>query len=237
MIRHIIREYKADYSDTEYYFDDDGLTEKSGDFCNTLFIVYKEGYGRKSGLNIDKYKELEEKANNIISGFENYGYIDCYGEKTTYKRIMEDEGIEYNSTKAHKLAKWAKDLHYIHDIDDVADFLTIITGEKWDTTSACGYCQGDYVELLYCLSHYKEGVKQYGEVWLGCYKSFGIFDIDENGEEDCGVFGYIVADCEAWRDEDIKKLLCEREGLKIDETQIEFIDGVETHTTTKYRIA
>ena len=91
--------------------------------------------------------------------------------------------------------------------------------------------------MVYCPEHYKQGVKAYGEVWLGCAKEFGVIDLDENGEETDSCWGYIVADCEARDDADYKRLVCEWAGIKPEETTLEMIDGYSVQTVCKYRTA
>jgi len=88
-----------------------------------------------------------------------------------------------------------------------------------------GYCQGDYIEVVYCKEHHKDGVRQYGEIWLGVAKEFDTIDLDENGEEidTCG--GYIVADCQVRTDEDYKRLVCDWACIPYEETRLEMIDS------------
>ena len=57
------------------------------------------------------------------------------------------------------------------------------------------------------------------------------------GEEIDSCYGYIVADCEAFRDEEYKKLVSDWAGIKPEECTLEMIDGCSTHTTYNYRTA
>ena len=156
----------------------------------------------------------------------------------TYKQVMKDNGLAYNSTFCHKLREWAKNVDdYNADTDAIAEYLTITTGKTWATSSASGYCQGDYCEIVYCKEYYPENVRKYGEIFLGCAKEFCVIDLDENGEESDCVGGYIVADCEAWKDEEYKRLVCEWAGIKPEETRLEMIDGYHTDTKYEYRTA
>lgn len=238
MIKNIIREVAPESCDFSYYFDDDGLTERGGDYCYNLFIISNEGWGRISGFNIDEYKNIQDKIDHILDGFQDVEdkVTDYDGRRYTYKDIMQEYGIEYNSRKCHALKEWAKDADTAEP-ETVAAYLTITTGKKWDVSSAHGYCQGDYVEMVYCPEHYKNGVENYGEIWLGCAKEFCVIDLDENGEEADSCYGYIVADCEAWRDEDYKRIVCEWAGINEEETRLELIDGQNTYTTYSYRVA
>ena len=88
---------------------------------------------------------------------------------------------------------------------------------------------------MYCPEHYKEGVKQYGEIWLGAGKEFYTIERDENGNEvdTCG--GYIIADCQAQTDEDYKRLVCEWAGIPYDETRLEMIDIYKTVNQYSYK--
>lgn len=238
MKKYIIREVEPEACEFGFYFDDDGLTEASGDWNNNLFIISNEGYGRISGFNIETYKNVQRQAETIIDGFDdvNSGVVDYDGKRITFKSVMEEAGITYNARKCHAMKEWAKDAD-TGKTDDIAAFLTITTGKKWDTASAHGYSQGDYVEMVYCPENYKDGVKAYGEVWLGAAKEFGVIELDENGEEIDSCYGYIVADCQAWKDEDYKRLVCEWACIDPAETQLEMIDSCQTVTHYSYRTA
>lgn len=234
-IKNIIREVPPEACDLSFYFDDDGLTEAGGDYFNNLFIVPTR---RNSGFNGKEYKSVQDTARQIIDGFEDVrDPANCYnwtGYKS-YKECMEDWGIPYNPRKCHALKEWAKDADE-SEPEDIAAFLTITTGKKWDVTGVCGYCQGDYVEIVYCPERYREGVEAYGEVWLGCAKEFCVIDLDENGDEGDSCYGFIVADCQARDDEDYKRLVCEWACIDEDETALEMFDGY-ARTATYRRTA
>lgn len=237
-MKNIIRECAN--PEFEFYFDDDGFSEKGGDWNYTLFILTDDYYGYShhyNGLNIREYKRIKEKMEAILKGFEDVedGVIDYDGKAITYKQIMEDANIDYNSIKCHRLKVWSKDAN-IDDTDDFADFLTIITGEKWNCIRVTGYCQGDFADVVYCGKHYPGKSAQIaGELYIGCGKEFQVIDVDEDGEETDCVCGYYVADCEAWKDEDIKAIVCKQAGIDPDETQLELIDGYSTQTIYSYK--
>lgn len=239
-MKNIIRECAN--PEFEFYFDDDGFNEKGGDWNYTLFILTDDYYGYShhyNGLNIQEYKRIKEKMEAILEGFEDVedGVIDYDGKAITYKQIMEDENIEYNSIKCHRLKVWSKDAD-IDNIDDFADFLTITTGEKWNCIRVTGYCQGDFADVVYCGKHYPGKSAQIaGELYIGCGKEFQVIDVNEDGEETDCVCGYYVADCQAWKDEDIKAIVCNDACIDPDETQLELIDGYSTYTTYSYRMA
>lgn len=104
-MKHIIREIPAEYAEFSYYFDYDGLTSASGEYCNNLFIIVNEGYGRIWGFNIDEYKNIQKEAEFIIDSFNNIG--GWYGYRS-YKEAMESYGITYNPRKCHLLKEWQK---------------------------------------------------------------------------------------------------------------------------------
>lgn len=239
-MKNIIRECAN--PEFEFYFDCDCFNENAGNWNYTLFILTDDYYGYShhyNGLNIQEYKRIKEKMEAILEGFEDVEdrVIDYDGKTITYKQIMEDENIDYNSIKCHKLKEWAKKAD-VDDMDDFADFLTIITGEKWNCIRVTGYCQGDCADVVYCDKHYPGKSAQIaGELYIGCGKEFQVIDVNEDGEETDCVCGYYVADCEAWKDEDIKAIVCEQAGIDPDETQLELIDGYSTYTTYSYRMA
>lgn len=233
MKKYIIREVEPEACDFSYYFDDDGLSERGGDYCNTLFIVSCDRVGRYDGFNVKEFKNVCSQAEEMAEMFydiEEGGYYSAF--YSSYKECMIDNGIYYNPRKCNAL----KEL--LHDWDNtpenVAAWLTITTGKEWAVDSACGYCQGDYVEMIYCPEHYKDGVRQYGEIWLGAAKEFCVIELDEDGEEADSCYGYIVADCQAWRDEDYKRLVSEWAGIKEEETRLEMIDADKSYYCMHY---
>lgn len=236
MIKNIIREVAPEACDFSFYFDNDGITAAAGDYCYNLFIISNEGWGRISGFNIDEYGEIQCRIDHILDGFQDVEEKNPYGY-ATYKEVMRDWYIDYTPRKCHALKEWAKNADS-SDMETVADYLTITTGKKWKTLGVTGYCQGDYVDVLYCEGfHTEETAKIYGEIWLGCGKEFCVIDVDEDGNETDECYGYIIADCQAWKDEDYKKLVCEWAGINEVETRLEMIDGQNTYTTYSYRVA
>ena len=236
-VKYIVRQVEPEAAELSYYFDCDCFNKNAGDFCYTLFLLASD-YGRVYGLNADTFKEWQNDAENLQDAFgdvaprsNDWHY---YG---SYKEAMEALGVAYNPMRCHKLKELFKDFG-AGDFDDMAAFLSIMTGREWKTMGIHGYSQGDYVEAVYCEGFYdKKTVEACGEVWLGCANEYGVIELDENGEEADSCYGYIVADCQAWRDEDIKSLVCEWAGIPVEETQLEMIDGQHTYTTYSYRTA
>lgn len=236
-INYIVREYPPESCELSWAFEDDGLTERGGDWNYNLFIVSKNRWGGLDGFNIETYEGIRKEAENLMDdfGWADEKATDYNGKRITYKSVMEDYRIPYNPRKCHALKEWAKSADNL-DTDDIAEYLTITTGKKWNSIGVCGYCQGDYVEVVYC-EGFHENPKYYGECWLGCAKEFSVNYLDENGEEEDSVGGYIVADCQAWRDEDYKRLVCEWAGIPEAETELQMIDGAHTYTKYEYRTA
>lgn len=232
-IKYIFREVAPENCDFRWEFEGDCLNENSGDYCNTLFIVPAE---RSCGYNEEEYRCIQTTIADIVSDFEEvkngYGGDDRYPQ--TYKAIMQNYGIAYSPTSCHKWKEWAETADE-REPETVAAYLTLTTGKEWRVSSARGYCQGDYVEMVYCADNYPNGVKRYGELWLGAGREFCLIYLDDEGNEEDEVYGYCVADSDAWRDEDIKRLLCEWEGVSEEETRLEMID--DSFTAYTYRTA
>lgn len=229
MDKYVFRQVPPEVMDCSTFFDTDCFTEAAGDFSYTLFILYSDR-GRTYGFNIEDYKDVQAQADGIVDGFSDVAenYTDFF---KSYKHVMEYYGIEYSGKKCHALKEWAKEAD-TDKIDCIAEYLTITTGKKWETTCARGYCQGDYVDILYCTEHYTEkDVVAYGEIFLGACTEFSL----KEPENDWEVYGFFVADSQAWRDEDVKKLLCEWEGLKPEETEVQFIENQFTRVEYEYR--
>ena len=230
-MKHIIREIEPENAELQLYFDGDTFTGNAGNYCYNLFILSFD-HGRVYGFNSDEYERIQSQATELADQFTDIkdGYITC-----SYKDIMKDCGIQFSPTVCHRLKEWA-DKYSPDDTDGIAAFLSITTGHKWTTTSATGYCQGDYAEIIYCPDFYPNGVDAEGDIFLGCAKEFSVTDY-ENADDTEGFteYGYIVADCQARTDEDYKRIVCDYAGINPEDTTLEMIDGCSTHTVYSYR--
>ena len=218
----IAKEVNPSHVDFSFYFDDEGLTNKGGENC-AVYIVPTDRR-RYSGFNMEEYREIEEKAKAIIDGFcdVNDKWPNGYA---TYKEAMEDNAIPYTSRKCHLLKEWAKYANP-YDTSDIAEFLTITTGEEWAVRSFTGYSQGGYCEVVYCVSRYTpEHITEIGKFWLGCGTEFCID----------GCYGYYVIDELRWEEgEKLRQYLADCYGCKPEELEIYLYNG--EHVVTDYRI-
>ena len=230
MKKYIIKEVPAEQADFSIYFDDDGLTEAGGDYCYNLFIV---GDRNCSGFNTEAYEAVKSEIENLLEMYLDIVNKSDYAEYTSIGAMLFDCDLIKSIHNTKKIKAYIDFFETCNknftevEADTVAEYLTIKTGKEWDTDSATGYCQGDYVKMVYCKERYTEGVKQYGEIWLGAGKEFSITFLNEEGEEDYTAYGYIVADCQAWKNEDYKKLVCEWEGIDEAETELQMVDGLK----------
>ena len=56
-VKYLIKEIPSELADLSSFFEDDGLSEASGDFNNTIFVLYRDRHNYK-GFNDDVYEEL-----------------------------------------------------------------------------------------------------------------------------------------------------------------------------------
>ena len=212
----IAKEVNPIHVDFSGYFDDEGLTNKGGENCAVYIIpADRRSY---SGFNMEEYREIEEKANSLIEAFKNEYY-------PTYKEAMLSHNIEYTSRRCHLLKEWAKYANP-YNTSDIAEFLTITTGEEWNVRAFRGYSQGDYCEVVYCKAHYsEEHITEIGKFWLGCGTEFCI--------DDC--YGYYVPDTIRWREGDeLRQYLADCYGCKPEELEIYLYNG--EHIVTDYKL-
>ena len=251
MKKYIVREIPAEQADFSFYFDDDGLTEAGGDYCYNLFIVAQSR--NSSGFNEKEYQNIQNEIENLLEMYSDIVNKSNYAQYSSVGAMLKDYGLinSIHNTKCIKaFTSFFADCNTIlgapytgrekfeaYNTDMTAEYLTLKTGKQWTTGSAYGYCQGDYVEMVYCPEHYKDGVKHYGEIWLGAAKEFYTIELDESGEETDTCYVYIIADCQARTDEDYKNLVCEWACIPEDETQLEMIDGSRSYTEYNYRTA
>jgi len=213
----IAREYSPCSIDFRNYFDYDGMKEAGGENC----AVYIPGGRNSYGFNNDELQEIVKQAEAILEGFEDIGsrYY------STHKEVMLDYGIAYTSRKCYLLKAWAKNAD-AYKLDDIAGFLTITTGKKWETRAFHGYSQGDYCEVMYCVERYTEQwITEIGNFWLGCGTEFEI--------DNCG--GYYVMDTVRWHEgAELVRALADMHGCNPDDLEVHLYDGEVR--TPKYRL-
>jgi len=194
----IAKEVNPAYVDFSFYFYDDSLKSVSGENCAVYIIPGdRRRYG---GFNLDEYREIELHAQAVINDYEN-----GYPVEETLK-----EWAEYADP---------------HNTNDIAEFLTITTGEEWAVKSFTGYYQGDYCEVVYCINHHTpERINEIGKLWLGCGTEFCID----------GCHGYYVIDEIRWEEgEKLRQYLADSYGCEPEELEIYLYDG--EHIVTDYR--
>ncbi len=194
----IAKEVNPAYVDFSFYFYDDSLKSVGGENC-AVYIVPADRR-RYSGFNMEEYREIELHAQAVIDDYEN-GYP------------VEEA-----------LKEWAKYANP-RDTSDIAEFLTITTGEEWEVKAFTGYSQGDYCEVVYCVNHYTpERINEIGKLWLGCGTEFCID----------GCHGYFVVDELRWEEgERLRQYLADCYGCRPEELEIYLYDG--EHIVTDYR--
>ena len=216
----IAKEVNPSDVDFSFYFDNDGLKSVGGENC-AVYIVPADRR-RYSGFNLDEYREIEQQAESLIETFTAISLkIEHY---PTYKEAMLSHNIDYTSRKCSLLKEWAKYADP-YNPNDIAEFLTITTGEEWAVRSFTGYSQGDYCEVVYCVNrHTPEHITEIGKFWLGCGTEFSI--------DDC--YGYYVIDELRWEEgEKLRQYLADCYGCKPEELEVYLYDG--EHIVTDYR--
>ena len=192
----IAKEVNPSHIDFSYYFDDDGLKSVGGKNC-AVYIISADG---RSGFNMNEYLEIKLHAQAVIDDYEAGFPID------------------------ESLKEWVKYANPC-DTSDIAEFLTITTGEEWVVKAFRGYSQGDYCEVIYCVNRYTpEHITEIGKFWLGCGTEFCID----------GCYGYYVPDTIRWREGDeLRQYLADSYGCKPEELEIYLYDG--ERIVTKYK--
>ena len=230
MIKNIIRQIAPEHQNWEWYFDGDCFNENSGDYFNTIFGLFLDRWKMHPCINKKEYESVHSEMCNVFYAIGNelgYSYKNI-------KEIMEDYKLSYSPHRARKLKELAESNDEESEV--LAEYLTLKTYKQWKVASACGYCQGDYAEVIYCTDNYTEkNAHIFAEAILGCGNEYMVIYLNDNGDEEETVSGFFVTDSEAWRDEDVKALICKWECLNPEETRLEMIDGSHTYTEYTYR--
>jgi hypothetical protein len=230
MSKYIIREIESDATDFSIYFDGDCFNENAGGYNYNVFVIGDRSF---CAYNADAYKEAVKEMDDVINNVD-----DIINKESEYENIIElceDYKIPYSSDNEKALTALAT-----RDYDEKAllcDYLSIKTGKKWINTLYRGYCQGDYIYVIYCEDvHSKELMDIFGNLFLGCGKEFCVLEMDENNEEVDSCYGYFVADCQVSFDPmEYKKIVCENAGIDEKETVLEMVDSVKTYTKVTYK--
>jgi hypothetical protein len=195
----VAKEVSPRLVDFSYYFDDDGLKSAGGENCAVYIVPPRRR--RSSGFNMDEYREIELEALSVIDDYE--------------------AGYPIEET----LEEWAEHADP-NDTESIAEYLTLATGEAWAVKAFTGYSQGDYCEVVYCVSrHTPERITEIGKLWLGCGTEFTID----------GCYGYYVIDELRWEEgEKLRHYLADCYGCKPEELEIYLYDG--EHMVTDYRL-
>lgn len=228
--KYIIREvFEPDF---DSYFDCDCFSAAGGDYSLTVFPLVYDRHGFYSAINAEAYKKVDLDLEYMTS--EIHDLLNDNSNYSNVKEILNDYNIRYTPQNAHK-AKELDDIDYIYRL---ISFLELRTGNKWAVKGVHGYCQGDYVSVIYCTKYYDEkSAEIIGDLVLGCGKEFSITFCDDSGEEPDTIYGYFIADCEARSDEDYKNIVCNQEGIDPEAATLEIIETVKTITTPVYRTA
>ena len=214
---------ESDYTDYDILYDDDGITNESGK-NNALYVIVPDRYSNYVVTNKKEYEGICNQAENIANDFSDFanGYDNYF---TSYKAILNYYGVKYSPATVSRLKKWSE--AYKGSTDDIADYLTITTGEKWNTYGVCGYSQGDYATGIYCEGHYtKEALELYVGAAAGTVSEF----IRIEGDDVCG--GFFVTDSVKWNTEALKNELSGFEGDDPENITIQLFDGYTQ--TAKY---
>lgn len=222
--KHILREVPPEQTYFDSFFDNDGLTERGGDYCYNLFIVPQ--YRHSSGFNKKEYDILYSRVEELVGMYEDIITGNKWADYKNIEEMLLDQDLD--GSFENFLEEQLDPLYGFWKNPEraIGEYLTLTTGKEWVTEDVYGYSQGDHVILIYCKEHY-ENARIYGEVWLGMAKEFTHTD----GDFECG--GYIVADCQVRSDEDYKRLLCEWIGIDEKETILQMIEN--RYTGYNYR--
>lgn len=237
MAKYVIEEISAEACRFDSYFDCDCYSEAAGDFGYTVFALMDDarGYSHNwwSAINEAVFEDINKKMDYLFTDV--WDFMNGYNSYNSVKEILCDYGIPYNPNNSHRVKVLADSEE---SIDQFIGYLELTTGKKWDVCPVYGYCQGDFIEVVYCKDFYKDHTAEViGEIALGCGKEFCVKTLDDNGDEIDSVYGFIVADCEASSDEDYKNLVCEWAGINPADCELKMIDSYSTVTIPHYRTA
>lgn len=202
--------------DIDFIYDDDGIRETSGK-NNALYVITGNNY---PVCNKSEYERISSEAENVANDFYDLANDNC-SYFANYKEILAYYGIKYSPATVSKLKKYAD--KYRGNLDDIAAYLTITTGEAWETHTECGYCQGVYATGIYCVGHYtEEALELYVGAAAGTVSEFCRI------EDDDICYGFYVPDSVTWHDDELREYMANMWGDDPDDIEIQLFDGYTT---------
>jgi len=212
---------ELEYTDVDILYDNDGIKEISGK-NNALYIIAGREY---CPVNDSEYHNIKNTAENLA-----YDICDFMEGNNTYfknyKEILKYYGVKFSPAAVKKFKIWAD--KFTGELEDIADYLTLTTGEKWNTYTETGYSQGDYATGIYCENHYTdESLALYVGAAAGTITEFCRVEDEET------VCGYFVPDEIKWNTEKLRAYLSDIYGDKPEEISIELFDGYTRIATYK----
>jgi hypothetical protein len=220
----IFREVTPEAVETDILFDDDFIRGKGGDGYENgiLYIVTGDDY---AVTNKKEWEALCSLVDNLVSDFNALMGNDHYYFRN-YKEVLQYYGIKYSPVMVHKLKKFAES-YDDRSIEDIAEYLTITTGEKWETYTVTGYCQGDYATGIYCTKYYDpDSLELYVGAAAGTVSEFCRIE----GGDEC--YGFFVPDSVKWNTDELRTYLSKQWGDNEENITLELFDGYTQ--TAKY---
>lgn len=219
----IFREVEPECFEADCLYDDDFIRGKGGDGYENgiLYIVTGDDY---AVTNKQEWEALCNLVDNVATDF--YDLMNGNGYYfRTFKEICNYYGIKYSPVMVHKLKKFAES-YDDRSMEDIAEYLTITTGEEWETYTVTGYCQGDYATGIYCTKYYNgDALELYVGAAAGTVSEF--CRIEEN--DTC--YGFFVPDSIKWNTDELRTYLSKQWGDNEENITLELFNGY-THTAT-----
>ena len=220
----IFREVAPEAVETDILYDDDFIRGKDGDGYENgiLYVIAGNDY---AVVNKEEWKSLCKLVDDIATDFNDLMNGNGYYFRT-FKEILKYYGIKYSPVMVHKLKTFAEN-YDDRSFDDIAEYLTITTGKKWDTYQVCGYCQGDYATGIYCTEYYNDNAL---ELYVGA--AAGTVSEFCRTEENDTCYGFFVPDSVKWNADELRTYLSKQWGDNEEDITLELFDGYTQ--TAKY---
>lgn len=151
------------FMDNEYY--SNIIVVDSRDFCGINSGDYSELYE-----NIKKRAdELSGEIIDIIHGANDY-YDTIPAAVADMLNINDITPIQADAVQIAAVAYWNNKISFN---EYAAELLTALTPHKWNCCTLCGYCQGDWINILYPADVYSDAdISEYECYFFGMYHEY-----------------------------------------------------------------
>lgn len=179
-------------------------------------------------FNTDIFKNIKE----VITD------LDCYGynvSRAVAEELKKDNGKKFSPVELSKVKEaYTEDYSRDYEKNFILICLSIIKGTPYEVFEIRGFNQGDYAEVYAPADTDREVIKDIESIYFGTGTEVIVHDAEEEPKDVSDISGLCLY-TKAWDEDEIKQLVAEESGCKVEDVVLYIFDGYTQ--TPKYKLA